>query len=64
MPTGGQKTQQREPWDGFVIVSGYEQGHSAHQAWRFISEETLPAAMRIANPALNPDLLDLSLIHI
>ena len=51
------KLNQRKPWDGFVIVSGYEQGHSAHQAWRFVGEETLITTVSAMNPAFNDALI-------
>ena len=51
------KLNQRKPWDGFVIVSGYEQGHSAHQAWRFVGEETLITTVSGVNPAFDSALI-------
>lgn len=41
-----------------MVVTGFGQAHAANQVWRSIGEETLPATMRIGNPALNPDLMD------
>ncbi|MBM7815663.1 hypothetical protein JOE56_000357 [Brevibacterium paucivorans] len=51
------KLNQRKPWDGFVVVSGYEQGHSAHQAWRFVGEETRITTVSSLNPAFNEALI-------
>lgn len=51
------KLNQRKPWDGFVIVSGYEPGHSAHQAWRFIGRETRITTVSSLNPAFNEALI-------
>lgn len=53
-----QELAKEKPWDGFVMVTGFEEAHAASQAWRFVSEETLPTGVYIANPALNPDLMD------
>lgn len=51
------KLNQRTPWDGFVVVSGYEQGHSAHQAWRFVGDKTLITTVSALNPAFNDTLI-------
>ena len=52
------KLNQRKPWDGFVVVSGYEPGHSAHQAWRFVGEETWITTVSALNPAFNLDVME------
>lgn len=51
------KLNQRTPWDGFVVVSGYEQGHAAHQAWRFVGDKTLITTVSSLNPAFNRTLI-------
>ncbi|PWI27389.1 hypothetical protein [Pseudoglutamicibacter cumminsii] len=51
------KLNQRKPWDGFVVVSGYEEGHSAHQAWQFNGDETRITTVSGANPAFNRALI-------
>ena len=51
------KLNQRTPWDGFVVVSGYEKGHSAHQAWRFVGDKTLITTVSSLNPAFNCTLI-------
>ena len=40
-----------------MIVSGYEQGHSAHQAWRFVGEETQITTVSGINPAFDRALI-------
>lgn len=51
------KLNQRKPWNGFVVVSGYEKGHPAHQAWRFVGEKTLITTVSSLNPAFNRTLI-------
>lgn len=49
---------EERPWHGFVVITGLAADHGASQAWKFDGEETLPAAVSMTNPALNPDLLE------
>lgn len=51
------KLNQRKPWDGFVVVSGYEEGHVARQAWQFIGDETRITTVSGMNPAFNDALI-------
>lgn len=52
------KLAARRPWDGFVVISGLEEGHAAHQAWTFAGDKTLPAPVSLLNPGLDTDLLE------
>ena len=51
------KLNQRKPWDGFVVVAGYEEGHVARQAWQFIGDETRITTVSGVNPAFNRALI-------
>lgn len=46
-----------KPWDGFVVISGYEPGHSAHQVWQFVGEKTRITTFSPRNPAFNKTLI-------
>ena len=51
------KLNQRKPWDGFVVVSGYEKGHSAREAWRVVGNKTRITTVSSLNPAFNRTLI-------
>lgn len=53
-----ERLNEEKPWDGFVILTGFEEAHAAMQAWRFVGAETLPTAVNIANPAFNLDVME------